>query len=273
MAFVTRRGVLATSLLVGLAVEAVPMCAMAQTSALVMHSQPGDWVGQGMDQTFTTADGVFTPSINRRNGVSVNFNGGPHWWYLDFAAPGNAPLAVGVYEGATRFPFHSPTKPGMDIAGEGRGCNELTGRFNVLEVEYGPGTVVQRFAATFEQHCEGGVPALTGSIQVNSTLPPPPPPPVHCVSEVATIQGLLNEVARLPTSTATLATLGYTLLVTDWLVANHYPAFARTTLAQFTTRTVAASNLAEGDPSRIGVSAANSLACGASNVLLNISVP
>src|SRR3954463_15776313 len=69
MAFVTRRGVLATSLLVGLAVEAVPMCAMAQTSALVMHSQPGDWVGQGMDQTFTTADGVFTPSINRRNGV------------------------------------------------------------------------------------------------------------------------------------------------------------------------------------------------------------
>jgi hypothetical protein len=144
---------------------------------------------------------------------------------------------------------------------------------HVLEVEYGPGGVVQRFTATFEEHCDGGAPALTGSIQVNSTLPPPPPPPVHCVSEVATIQGLLNEVGRLSTSTTTLATLGYTLLVADWLVANHYPAYARTTLAQFTTRTVAASNLAEGDPNRIAVSAANSLACGASNVLLNVALP
>jgi hypothetical protein len=273
MAFVTRRGVLAASLLVGLAVEAVPTRAMAQTTVLVMHSQPGDYIGQGMDQTYTTTDGVFTPSVNYGNGVSVYFNGGPHWWHLDFAAPGNAPLAVGLYEGAQRFAFHSPTNPGMEISGDGRGCNQLTGRFNVLEVEYGPGGVVQRFAATFEQHCEGGVPALTGSIQVNSALPPPPAPLVHCVSEIATVQGLLNEVARLPTSTTTLARLRYTLLVADWLAANHYPAYARTWLAHFTAWTVAASNLAEGDRNRIAVSDANSLACGASNVLLNIALP
>ena len=273
MTSITRHTVLAIAVAAGPGIAALPTPAAAQTSALVMHSQPGDYIGQGTDQTYTTSDGTFTASINYKNGVSVYFNGGPHWWYLDFGAPGDAPLAVGAYEGAQRFAFHSPTKPGLDIHGDGRGCNELVGRFDVLEVEYGPGGTVQRFAAAFEQHCEGGLPALTGSIQVNSTLPPPPPPPVHCVSAVATVPGLLAEVVAIPTSNTTKASLGYTLLLVDWLVTNHYPAVARSTVAQFTTRAVSASNLASGDPNRIPVSAANSLACGAGNLLLNIAVP
>ena len=114
---------------------------------------------------------------------------------------------------------------------------------------------------------------MLGSIQINSTLPPPPSPPVHCVSSAATVAALLTEVSKLPTSNATLGSLGYTLLAVDWLVTNHYPSVARTTLAQFTARAVAASNLPPADPNHITVAAANSLSCGASNVLMNIALP
>jgi hypothetical protein len=106
--------------------------AHAQTTALVLNSAPGDYIGGGMNQTFTESDGTFTATRNFDNGVSVFFNGGPHWWYLDFAAPMEEPLIVGFYDEATRFPFQSPTKPGLSVSGEGRGCNELTGRFEVL---------------------------------------------------------------------------------------------------------------------------------------------
>ncbi len=69
---------------------------------------------------------------------------------------------------AERWPFQSPARPGLDVSGEGRGCNTLSGRFVVRDVAYGPGGDVQRFAADFEQHCEEGPRALTGSMLYRS---------------------------------------------------------------------------------------------------------
>jgi hypothetical protein len=88
--------------------------------------------------------------------VSVSFDGGSGaWWNLDFApSQGGEQLGVGVYEDAERFPFQSPTSPGLSVSGSGRGCNTLTGRFEVLELEITPGGDVARLAVDFEQHCE-----------------------------------------------------------------------------------------------------------------------
>lgn len=80
------------------------------------------------------------------------------------------PDKADAYEGATRYPFQSPTTPGLSVSGTGRGCNTLTGRFDVLEAVYGADGSVQRFAANFEQHCEGGTAALRGSVRYNATV-------------------------------------------------------------------------------------------------------
>jgi hypothetical protein len=102
--------------------------------------------------------------------VTVRFDGST-WWDLRFAAPAGATITPGVYEGATRWPFQSPTGPGLDVSGDGRGCNTLTGRFVVLEaVVDGLGNLAQ-FAADYEQHCEGGTPALFGSVRYRSAVP------------------------------------------------------------------------------------------------------
>src|SRR5206468_1452242 len=69
------------------------------------------------------------------------------------------------------FPFENGTTPGIDMAGEGRGCNTVRGRFDVLEVAYGTDGAVRRFAADFVQHCEGGLPALFGQIRYNANTP------------------------------------------------------------------------------------------------------
>ena len=135
---------------------------------LFMDSEPGDFIGQGQIRDFTTEDGNFSAFVNFDNGVSLDFDG-TEFWFLDFAAPGAVPLVPGVYEGATRYPFQSPTEPGLSVSGDGRGCNTLTGRFIVLEAVY-VGTTVDAFAADFEQHCEGAEPALFGSIRYNSSI-------------------------------------------------------------------------------------------------------
>ena len=41
----------------------------------------------------------------------------------------------------------------------------------MYQVEFGPGNEIGRFAAEFEQHCEGGAAALRGEIRVNSNFP------------------------------------------------------------------------------------------------------
>ena len=150
-------------------------CSAISNAATFIHfrSEPGDYIGQGIEQTLTTDDGVFTDSNSLNNVVTINFNGST-WWNLSFAAPQGQQLQPGVYEGATRYPFQSPTGPGLDVSGDGRGCNTLTGRFDVLEAVYTGSGQIEQFAADFEQHCEGDAPALFGSVRYNATVGFPP---------------------------------------------------------------------------------------------------
>ena len=81
---------------------------------LVMQSDAGDWVGQGMNYSYTLADATFTARRNVDNGVSLDVitPGYGHWWYLDFVSPNEGLLTAGTYTGATRYGFHSPGVPG-----------------------------------------------------------------------------------------------------------------------------------------------------------------
>jgi hypothetical protein len=144
---------------------------------LLLNSEPGDFIGQGVDRIFDPNDGTFSAIRTFDGGVSVSFSGSGSFWTLDFAPPEPGPMIPGPYEEATRYPFQSPTKPGLDVSGDGRGCNSLTGRFDVLEVVLDPNGVVLQFAAAFEQHCGGSPPALFGSVRYNASAPPFPPPP------------------------------------------------------------------------------------------------
>lgn len=140
-------------------------------SALQFKSEGYDFISGGVSKTWTSSDGNFSASTNYHNGVSIYFDGGSTSWNLDFAAPQKVKLLVGSYESATRFPFQSPTAPGLSVSGSGRGCNTSTGRFVIREIVYSSDQQISSFAADFEQHCEGGVSALKGAIRINSDIP------------------------------------------------------------------------------------------------------
>lgn len=145
----------------------------ATQTSLSMSSDPGDYIGGGQQYYYSSSDGAFTAYRNFANGVSVSFNTPTfdHWWYLDFAAAFSQPLTVGVYTGAVRYPFQDPSQPGLSVYGDGRGCNMLTGSFEVREIVYGAGDEIASFRAFFEQHCEGQPPALRGEIRFGANVP------------------------------------------------------------------------------------------------------
>ena len=151
--------------------------ARAQVTSLLLTGDSGDYISGGQTQYFTPSDGTFDAWMNYSNGVTVAFHtpSYSHWWYLNFAAPGNQYLTPGVYSGAVRWPFQT-NQPGLSVYGDGRGCNTLTGSFEIKEIVYGPGPwgaegSVVSFRATFEQHCEGWPAAARGEIRYNATVP------------------------------------------------------------------------------------------------------
>lgn len=140
-------------------------------TVLYLDSEPGDYIGQGQQQSLTDADGVFTISSNAVNHVGIRFSSASQRWSLDFAELEGERIEVDSYEEATRYPFQSPRKPGLSVSGNSRGCNQLTGRFTVHEAVYDSNGNLQQLASDFEQHCEGGTPALRGAVRINSNIP------------------------------------------------------------------------------------------------------
>src|SRR5262245_31190203 len=159
-------------LLVVLFVLSSSSSAKAEETSLFLSGESGDFIVGPQLLFFTPADGKFVAQPNFDNGVSIFLNtpSFDHFWFLDFAAPHSQPLTVGVYENAQRFPFQDPSRPGLSVSGDGRGCNTLTGRFQVKEITYGPGSDIIAFWAIFEQHCEGAAPAAFGEIRLNASV-------------------------------------------------------------------------------------------------------
>jgi hypothetical protein len=158
-------------LLIGILALVPSMAQASVQTVLILNSQPGDYLGGGLQQTFTPADGPFTVTPFPNGGLELAFHtpSYSHFWTLEFAPPSAHKFVVNEYEGTQRLGFGSPNRPGMDIFGDGRGCNTDTGRFLVSDIAYNPDGTIARLAIDFEQHCEGATAALYGSIRYNSS--------------------------------------------------------------------------------------------------------
>ena len=133
---------------------------------IYLASDPGDYVGASATYTYTAANATITAGAeNGYLSISVN---GVQWWFGDFQIMNTLTrFQRGYYPNLRRYPFHNPTRGGLDWAGEGRGCNTLLGWFVVDAVTYTDATLTA-IDLRFEQHCEGATPALHGALHWHS---------------------------------------------------------------------------------------------------------
>lgn len=128
-----------------------------------LESSRGDYIGQGNVVTFPTV------TIDSCTTLLCRLSAGG--FDYSFAAPEGGLLSPGTsYEDATRYPFNQPPAPGLSVSGNGRGCNRLSGRFDVHEFEISNVTPAL-LAIDFVQYCEEGDAALYGWIRLNSSVP------------------------------------------------------------------------------------------------------
>jgi len=163
---------------------------------LVLHSEPGDFIGAGgdFDITYTPANSQLFSSFAFDFGLpapaEVQFVLGTvtccsdnTFALLSFGTQAlGIPIVPGHYPDAERAAFASPGHPGLDVSFQNRGCNTVAGTFDVTQAVFSAaaqtatGSPIERFSASFEQHCEGFAPALTGSFAYSAfgaTVPEP----------------------------------------------------------------------------------------------------
>ncbi|HEX6349947.1 MAG TPA: hypothetical protein VF160_11235 [Candidatus Dormibacteraeota bacterium] len=131
---------------------------------LTLASDPADFIGQGEHLTFTMTTAAFDIA-GTAGGARASVNASPEERFdMHFVPPQGRNLSPGLYPNAQRWPFQSPVAPGMDIDGVGRGCNELSGTYQVVDMSFDPAGRVTELDIRFEQHCEHALAALRGEL-------------------------------------------------------------------------------------------------------------
>lgn len=160
------------------------------TNILSFTSSPQSWVGQGHSFYVTPADGYLFRTSGESSRVaslliaSLNSPFGPNWnpgsgqeyhyWTLDLAAPQGQILDLGLYTDTARYPFQSPTQPGLTFSGDHRGNNQNAGFFQILEVARTPSGGIDRLAVDFTQYDETIQSRwVQGQLRFNSAIPVP----------------------------------------------------------------------------------------------------
>lgn len=140
-------------------------------SSWTMRSDWGDPLLQG-DERYI--DGSYITF----EGDPTRIEGHAALWNVVLAAPPGEQLQVGrTYTGATKAASAKAGEPGLDVNGEGRSCNQLTGSFTVHELTFSLLGELESAVFTFEQHCEMVQPALYGSVAWQGSRPAPTLPP------------------------------------------------------------------------------------------------
>jgi hypothetical protein len=171
------------------AVFAVQLSA-GNITGLFYTSAPHSWIGGGQTVTALPTDG-FTFDITSGPARAIlgdsatdyltigikNYSTAlpwylEPWWNVSFAMPMGQTLAAGTYAGVTEFPFQPTNAAGLRFEGNGRADDQITGGFQILEIDFDGAGQVDSFAADFLQNDETHSDWWNvGSIRYNSDAP------------------------------------------------------------------------------------------------------
>ncbi|HEX8648587.1 MAG TPA: calcium-binding protein [Thermoleophilaceae bacterium] len=163
-----RGAVLASAVLAALAPAGAAASHEDAPASVVLFSEPGDYVGMGEHRVFHPGNSTMGAGWRDEGYLGISLQGGSSDdnFGLDFAAPKGQPLRPGVYDNAMRAGLQDPGRPGIDVNGDGRGCNVVLGRFEVREIDVTPEGGVRKLWIVFEHHCHGALQAMYGEVRV-----------------------------------------------------------------------------------------------------------
>jgi len=164
---------LGTAAATGLAIAGIALApaAGAATAAplteFAYSSAAGDYIGGGQSATFTPSASTTVSITGTNQHVSVSVQDSGTFWSAQLSPGRGDTLHPGDYLHAERDSFRTGRAPGLDVYGDGRGCNTVSGSFRVNQIAFNSSGALVYADIDFTQHCESAHPALNGKIYLN----------------------------------------------------------------------------------------------------------
>ena len=160
------RTALAVLVIAGLIGVAAPAQAVVSLTAFTLDSEPGDSIGAGQSLVFKNA--AVTATGDDTTLTVTADDGGTHHFVAVLAAEIGGTLTAGTTYDTNKA--GDASHAGLDVSGDGRSCTTSTGTMTVHEITLDVSLAIATFAATYEQHCDGALPALFGELRFNSSV-------------------------------------------------------------------------------------------------------
>lgn len=153
------------SIVAGLGAFDAAKAAVPVATLFSYTSEPGDYIGAGGSNTFTPENATISLS-GKASFATISVNAGQEWWRIELAAPVGEKLQPGIYYNGERASFKTGRAPGLDISGDGRGCNEIWGNFSINQIATNSLGDVTMLDVSFTQRCEESTaPAMKGVVK------------------------------------------------------------------------------------------------------------
>jgi hypothetical protein len=144
--------------------DAPPMAGVIRYNArklsLGLRSDPGDYVGGGVDRSYFGDTSLFTLS-GTSSSLRYGASGRQDNWTAFMGAPTGQVFKIGRYPIAV---YADSDHAGLKFYGNGRSCQETSGFLDIRNIQFDGNGDILGLYATFVQHCEGAKPALRGVI-------------------------------------------------------------------------------------------------------------
>ena len=128
-------------------------------------SAPGDYIGLGQSDRYNPQNATLSVSGDASY-LTFSVSTDTEFWSVVLAAPIGEELHPGTYYNAERAAFRTGRSPGLDVYGDGRGCNQIWGSFAINQIETDTSGNVTLLDATFSQSCESATaPLLQGIVK------------------------------------------------------------------------------------------------------------
>jgi len=123
-----------------------------------------EWVSDGKQHAYSSKKKTVIVEQNSINEIVFLYDDfGDEDWDFEFSVPEK--FEVKSYPNAQRNGFQDSSNSGMSINGDGRGCSDISGNFNVRKIKYNPSNKITELELDFTQYCDGDKKALVGSLK------------------------------------------------------------------------------------------------------------
>lgn len=137
----------------------------AAFAVLQLNGPDGEWVLDGQTREFVLGQDSLKVITLEDDKISLSFSGDGEDWDVSFATPLGESFESGKTTTAKRYSFQEAHEGGLEVSGDGRGCNEIDGRFDVDEASFDSNGLVV-LALSFEQRCDNQPTLLSGNLRV-----------------------------------------------------------------------------------------------------------